>query len=99
MLINMSSEEIIQRLLDEKKITAKEAMIILKDLAKIGAQQILPDKFIPDDWKFPEPENPYKSNPLYQVVTMYGVLTNPYSYDDTIPTTKTNNTNTINNGN
>ena len=36
----MTSEQIIQRLLDEKKISVKEAMIILKDLAKIGIQYI-----------------------------------------------------------
>lgn len=38
----MTSEEIIQRLLDKKKITIKETMVILKDLAKIGLQPILP---------------------------------------------------------
>ena len=30
----MTSEEIIQRLLDEKKITVKEAMILMKDICK-----------------------------------------------------------------
>ena len=40
----MTSEEIIQRLIDEKKISAKEAMIILKDLARISVQQIFTPK-------------------------------------------------------
>jgi len=37
----MTSEEIIQRLLDEKKITVADAMVILKDLAKIGISYVL----------------------------------------------------------
>lgn len=72
----MASEEIIQRLLDEKKITVKEAMVILKDLAKIGLQQILPEKIFPDTWR----EEPIKKP--YDVVVMYGVTTNPW-YDTT----------------
>ena len=30
----MTSEEIIQRLLDDKKITVKEAMILMRDICK-----------------------------------------------------------------
>lgn len=79
----MTSEEIIQRLLDEKKISVKEAMVILTDLAKIGLQQILPDRLIPQRWVFPEnPSKTTASHPPYDVIVMYGVLTNPYSYDD-----------------
>lgn len=78
----MTSEQIIQRLLDEKKISVKEAMVILKDLAKIGLQQILPDRLIPSKWVFPENPSPTTAPPPpHNVVVMYGVLTGPYSYD------------------
>ena len=79
----MTSEEIIQRLLDEKKISVKEAMIILKDLSKIGFQQIFPERLIPKKLVYPENPSPSTDpHPPYDVVVMYGVLTNPYSYDD-----------------
>lgn len=65
----MTSEEIIQRLLDEKKISAKEAMIILKDLAKISVQQIFTPKTI-------------KDIPHTMDVVMYGVQYPPYTYDN-----------------
>lgn len=83
----MTSEEIIQRLLDDKKITVKEAMIILKDLAKIGLQQILPDKIekiilpVLDPGQTTDPKQPY------DVVVMYGVQTNPYTWSNTASTT------------
>ena len=56
----MTSEEIIQRLLDEKKISVKEAIIILKDLARIGLQQI----FIPQR---------QETLPWNDTVVMYGI--------------------------
>lgn len=86
----MTSEEIIQRLLDEKKITVKEAMIILKDLSKIWLKQVFPDRISPDKWTDPykttAPPRPWQDN----VVVMYGVLTNPVTY---------NTSNTINSDN
>lgn len=36
----MTSEEIIERLIDEKKITVKEAMVILKDLARESVKRM-----------------------------------------------------------
>ena len=77
----MTSEEIIQRLLDEKKITVKEAMIILKDLAKIGLQEVK-KKFIP---KYPYiPTNPPYTDPINPntITVMYGVGTSPYIWSD-----------------
>ena len=69
----MTSEQIIQKLLDNNKITVKEAMIILKDLAKIGIQRVLPDSWIDqgDSIKPRIPDN---------IVVMYGVQTNPFTY-------------------
>ena len=87
----MTSEEIIQRLLDEKKITVKEAMIILKDLAKIGLQQVLPEKIEKMIFPVPEPGQTIAPTPPYDVVVMYGVQTNPFTWSDTINT----NTDTI----
>ena len=78
----MTSEEIIQRLLDEKKISAKEAMIMLKDLAIIGINQI-----------FPITKSTKRIYPNTTVV-MYGV--SPIEYDNsnwtynTTETTKSN---------
>ena len=69
----MTSEEIIQRLLDEKKISAKEAMIILKDLARISIEQIFTPKTIKD---FPSQDMP---------VVMYGVQFPPYTYTNKNP--------------
>lgn len=78
----MTSEEIIQRLLDEKKISVKEAMVILKDLAKIGIKRVLPNKIIPDDW-WKEPNKTTAPRPPYDTITvMYGVTTNPYTYNE-----------------
>lgn len=68
----MTSEEIIQRLLSEKKITVKEAMVILKDLAKIGLQEILPEKIIPYTW-FEERQKRTNPYPYDNTVVMYGV--------------------------
>ena len=81
----MTSEEIIQRLLDQKKISAKEAMIILKDLAKIGYKSII---------GYPI-EEPYKDYHPYQFppyTVMYGVTptTSPYYGDDYTLTYTTN---------
>jgi hypothetical protein len=36
----MTSEEIIEKLIDEKKITVKDAMVILKDLAKESVKRM-----------------------------------------------------------
>lgn len=89
----MTSEEIIQRLLDEKKITVKEAMVILKDLAKIGLQQILPEKIFPDTW-IEDPLKRTNPGPFDNIVVMYGVTTNPYTYvDDNNATTISGSTN------
>lgn len=77
----MTSEDIIQRLLDENKITVKEALVLLKDLAKIAVT----NKW--NDW-FPgttisSPEKPFDNN----IVVMYGVNVSPFTYDDTYGTT------------
>ena len=77
----MTSEEIIQRLLSEKKLTVKEAMVRLNDLAKIGLKQVFPERILPGKWTDPgeitAPPQPWQDN----VVVMYGVLTNPTLYD------------------
>ena len=78
----MTSEEIIQRLLDEKRITVKEAITILKDLAKIGLQQWIPGKLVEPD--------PYPNN----IVVMYGVTTSPTTYSDNTSTYTANSTDT-----
>lgn len=71
----MTSEEIIQRLLDEKKITVAEAMIILKDLAKIGINYVLGKE--------------QQIIPAPPTVVMYGVTTSPTTWaDNTIATSK-----------
>lgn len=71
----MTSEEIIQRLLDEKKITVAEAMIILKDLAKIGINYVLGKE--------------QQIIPAPTTVVMYGVTTSPTTFvDNTIATSK-----------
>lgn len=36
----MTSEEIIERLIDEKKLSVKEAMVILKDLARESVRRM-----------------------------------------------------------
>lgn len=69
----MTSEEIVQRLLDEKKITVTEALIILKDLAKIATQQIFTSK------TKPLPEYPNRT----EVVCMYGVQISSTTYEST----------------
>lgn len=76
----MTSEEIIQKLLSEDKITASEALVILKDLAKIGIQQILPVY----------PKEPEKRIPLDTTVVMYGVTPTYTSDTYTIDATITN---------
>lgn len=73
----MASEEIIQRLLDEKKISVKEALIILKDLARIGINEIFKPS-IPT-----KPDLP--TYPRDNVVVMYGVTTNPYTWNESEP--------------
>lgn len=65
----MTSEEIIERLLDQKHITVKEAMILLKDLIK--------NRYFSNDdliSKFPTttPSNPWSDR---TTVVMYGVQT------------------------
>ena len=69
----MTSEQIIQRLLDENKISVKDAMVILKDLAKIALQQIMPNTWVaPDDTVPPQPFT----------VVMYGVQTPSTTYNE-----------------
>ena len=71
----MTSEQIIQRLLDQKKISVKEAMIILKDLARIGIERTI------NYWPIEEPnKDPYR----YPITVMYGVNTtgSPYWTDN-----------------
>jgi len=78
----MTSEEIIEKLLSEKKISAKEAFIILKDLAKIGLHEI-GKKVLPEPLKPVEPEKKEPFKPWDNIVCMYGVVTNPWNaYDD-----------------
>ena len=57
----MTSEEIIQRLLDEKKITVKEAMTLIKDICKYTWNSFNHDTKIREEHKYPT------------VMTMYGV--------------------------
>ena len=65
----MTCEDIIQRLLDEKHITVKEAMIMIKELVKNS----IPNVSFPG---VPEKEKDFwKPN---EVVVMYGVNTSPY---------------------
>ena len=70
----MTSEEIIERLLDEKKISVKEALIILKDLARIGITQ---------SWRsiFPESGSPTEVPDFHPAVVMYGVQTSPATWN------------------
>lgn len=63
----MTTEEIIQRLLDEKHITVKEAMQMIRDLVRN-------EIFIPSATKS-------KGFPRTTTVVMYGVIS-PYSIDD-----------------
>ena len=65
----MTSEEIIERLLDERKITVKEALVILKDLAKIGLSQLTNKNITSDDIERVL-NNPHVITPP-TVVTMY----------------------------
>ena len=69
----MTSLEIIERLLDERKISAKEAIVLLRDLAKIGVCDLL-GKVVPEE-------------PQTQVVTCYGVISTPYTNTATDATT------------
>lgn len=74
----MTTEEIIQRLLDEKHITVKEAMQMLKDLVK---NEVFIPMFPNQKQKYPMPPPP---------VTIYGV--NYMSYDEVDYTTSTTTT-------
>ena len=65
----MTCEDIIQRLLDEKHITVKEAMIMIKELVKNS----IPNVSFPG---VPEKEKDFwKPN---EVVALYGVNISPY---------------------
>ena len=64
----MTSEEIIERLLRQKRISPKEALIILKDLAKIAISKPKETSSIFDD--------AWRSAP---VTCMYGVSTPSYT--------------------
>ncbi len=64
----MTCEDIIQRLLDEKHITVKEAMIMIKELVKNS----IPNVSFPGA---PEKEKDFwKPN---DIVVMYGITTTP----------------------
>ena len=65
----MTCEDIIQRLLDEKHITVKEAMIMIKELVKNS----IPNVSFPG---VPEKEKDFWKPTV--VVVMYGVNTSPY---------------------
>lgn len=59
----MTSEEIIERLLRQKRISPKEALIILKDLAKIAISKPKVTSSIFDDaWKSTPATYPYGVN-------------------------------------
>ena len=64
----MTSEEIIERLLRQKRISPKEALIILKDLAKIAVSKKPERSSIFDDT--------WRSAPI---TCMYGVTTPSYT--------------------
>ena len=67
----MTCEDIIQRLLDEKHITVKEAMIMIKELVKNS----LPNISIPEKTKEKDFWNPN------EVVVMYGISTSTVTKD------------------
>ena len=74
----MTSEEIIQRLLDERKITVAEALVILKDIAKNAINTIFDNH---DLNKRIKKDVPYYPN---MVTVMYGVnLTDNIWYGET----------------
>lgn len=56
----MTSEEIIERLIDEKKITVKDAMIILKDLARESVKRMfyptISDNLYRDQFNYYDPD-------------------------------------------
>ena len=84
----MNAEEIIERLLDERKITAKEAIILLKAILNVVTddwigrfKRIVEDsnkksKETPN-WIPPDP-NPWKND----IVVMYGVQTYPSTWNE-----------------
>lgn len=78
----MTSEEIIERLLDERKITVKEALVILKDLAKIGLSQLINNnKNITSDDIERVLDNPHIITPP-TVVAMYACTPIPWGNND-----------------
>lgn len=62
----MNSEEIIERLLEEKKITVKEAITLIKDVNKFD---IYTNEFVRTNLgDFPKTNNPWtKSKPFYPI--------------------------------
>ena len=84
----MNAEEIIEKLLDERKISAKEAIILLKAIINVVTddwigrfKRIVEDsnkksKESPN-WIPPNP-NPWKDN----IVVMYGVQTYPSTWNE-----------------
>ena len=74
----MTSEEIIQRLLDERKITVAEALVILKDIAKNAINTIFDNHDLNKRIKKDVPHYPN------MVTVMYGVnLTDNIWYGET----------------
>lgn len=87
----MTAEDIIQRLLDERKITAKEALVLLKATIGIVAddwisrfKKIVEDSnkktddtepYIPQKSPWSNPSNPWIDSP--SIVVCYGVQTLP----------------------
>lgn len=57
----MTSEEIIERLIDEKKLSVKEAMIIMKDLAEESVRRMF----------YPPIDNLFQSEPWYHDNKVY----------------------------
>ena len=75
----MTTEEIIQRLLDEKKITVKEALVILKDVIKNELLNKPYEEKISKE--VDENFNKHPSFPYPSIAAMYGVTISPYSYE------------------
>lgn len=73
----MTSEEIIQRLLSEQKITVEEAMVLLKGIT---------NKNTNIGWPYVEPWPNYPTYPNYPIV-YYGPQTVPTFYTTTTTTT------------
>ena len=82
----MTSEEIIQRLLDQKKITVEEAMVILKDSAKTSSPWSWPYIYpYYDHWPYITYHNQWYATPT--------TAQNPNNWSETITNQTTETTN------